>query len=83
MNKLIAITGETMEWSEGNHGALEIKVRRGCSVTVKCDRSRDVVLKAQSDYDTWCRAEFNFAKKESLFHIRLKSILKTPIQSLE
>lgn len=52
-----------MEWSEGNHGALDIKVRRGCSVTVKCDRCRDVVLTAQPDYDTWCRTEFCFCKR--------------------
>lgn len=63
MNKLITITGSTLEWLEGNHGALDIKVRRGCSVTVKCDRCRDVVLTAQSDYDTWCRAEFDFCKR--------------------
>lgn len=63
MNKLITIIGETVEWLEGNHGALDIKVRRGCSVTVKCDRCRDVVLTAQQDYDTWCRAEFCFSKR--------------------
>lgn len=63
MNKLIIINGETTEWMEGNHGALDIKVRCGCSVTVKCDRSRDVVLTAQPDYDTWCRAEFCFSKR--------------------
>ena len=63
MNKLITIIGETVEWLEGNHGALDIKVRRGCSVTVKCDRCRDVVLTAQPDYETWCRAEFCFSKR--------------------
>ena len=63
MNKLITIIGETVEWLEGNHGALDIKVRRGCSVTVKCDRCRDVVLTAQQDYDTWCRAELCFSKR--------------------
>lgn len=63
MNKLITITGATVEWSEGNHGALDIKVRRGCSVTVKCDRCRDVVLTAQPDYDTWCRADFSFCRR--------------------
>lgn len=63
MNKLITITGETVEWSEGNHGALDIKVRRGCSVTVKCDRCRDVVLTSQPNHDTWLRAEFCFCKR--------------------
>ena len=63
MNKLITITGETVEWLEGNHGALDIKVRRGSSVTVRCDRCRDVVLTAQPDYETWCRAEFCFSKR--------------------
>ena len=62
MGRLIQITGQTIEWMEGNHGALDIKVRRGCSVTVRCDRSRDVVMTAQPDYDTWCRAEFCFSK---------------------
>ena len=62
MGSLIKIIGDTLEWSEGNHGALDIKERRGCSVTVKCDRCRDVVQTAQPDYDTWCRAEFNFCK---------------------
>ena len=52
MNKLITIIGETVEWLEGNHGALDIKVRRGSSVTVRCDKCRDVVLTAQPDYDT-------------------------------
>lgn len=63
MNKLITITGKTIEWMEGNHGALDIKVRRGCSMTVRCDRSRDAMLTAQPDYDTWCRAEFCFSKR--------------------
>lgn len=63
MNKLITITGETVEWLEGNHGALDIKVRRECSVSVRCDRNRDVLLTAQPDYDTWCRAEFCFSKR--------------------
>lgn len=63
MGRIIQITGETLEWSEGNHGALDIKVRRGCSVSVRCDRSRDVVLTAQPDSDTWCRAEFCFSKR--------------------
>ena len=62
MGRLIQITGQTIEWMEGNHGALDIKVRRGCSVTVRCDRCRDVVLTAQPDYDSWCRAEFCFSK---------------------
>lgn len=52
MNKLITIAGETIEWMEGNHGALDIKVRRGCSVNVRWDRSRDVKLTAQPNYDT-------------------------------
>lgn len=63
MGILIQITGKTTEWMEGNHGALDIKVRRGCSVIVKCDRCRDVVLTALPDYDTWCRAEFCFSKR--------------------
>lgn len=63
MNKLITIIGETVEWMEGNHGALDIKVRRGNSVTVRCDRCRDVVLTAQPDYETWCRAEFCFSNR--------------------
>lgn len=71
MNKLITITGETVEWSEGNHGALDIKVRRGCSVTVKCDRCRDVVLTSQPDYDTWCRAEFDFCKRGTVVPYRI------------
>ncbi len=62
MDKLITITGKTIEWMEGNHGALDIKMRRGCSVTVRCGKCRDVVLTAQPDYDTWCRAEFCFSK---------------------
>lgn len=63
MIKLLTITGKTIEWAEGNHGALDISLRRGCSVTVKCDRCMDVVLTAQPDYDTWSRAEFNFCKQ--------------------
>lgn len=63
MDKLIQITGKTIEWMEGNHGALDIKVRRGCSVSVRCDRNRDVLLTAQPDYDTWCRAELCFSKR--------------------
>lgn len=35
MGRLIQITGKTIEWMEGNHGALDIKIRHGCSVTVK------------------------------------------------
>lgn len=62
MGSLIQILGKTTEWMEGNHGALDIKVRRGCSMTVKCDRCGDVVLTAQPDYDSWCRAEFDFCK---------------------
>ncbi|MCM1071445.1 MAG: hypothetical protein NC301_09045 [Bacteroides sp.] len=62
-NNLISITGKTVEWTEGNHGALEVKLRRGASCVVKCDRCRDVVLTAQPDYDTWCRAEFHFCKR--------------------
>lgn len=63
MIKLLTITGETIEWAEGNHGALDMKLRRGCSVTVKCDRCRDVVLTAQPDYDTWSHAELCFCKR--------------------
>lgn len=63
MNKQLPITGDTVEWSEGNHGALDIKVRHGCSLAVRCDRCRDIVLTAQPDYDTWCRAEFCFCKR--------------------
>lgn len=63
MNKLITIAGETIEWMEGNHGALDIKVRRGCSVNVRWDRNHDVKLTAQPNYDTWCRAEFCFGKR--------------------
>lgn len=72
MNKLITITGKTVEWSEGNHGALDIKVRRGSSVTVKCDRFRDVVLTAQPDYDTWCRSEFDFCKQGTVVPYRIE-----------
>lgn len=72
MNKLITITGETVEWSEGNHGALGIKVLRGCSMTVKCDRCRDVILTAQPDYDTWCRAEFDFCKRGMVIPYRIE-----------
>lgn len=72
MIKLLTITGETIEWSEGNHGAIDIKVRRGCSVTVKCDRCRDVVLTAQPDYDTWCRATFNFCKEGIVFPYKIE-----------
>ena len=72
MNKLITITGETEVWAEGNHGALDIKLRRGTSVTVRCDRCRDVVLTAQPDYDTWCRAEFCFCKRGTVVPYRIE-----------
>lgn len=72
MGSLIQIFGETLEWAEGNHGALDIKVRRGCSVSVKCDRCRDVVLKAQPDYDTWCRAGFCFGKRGAVVPYKIE-----------
>ncbi|MCM1141956.1 MAG: hypothetical protein NC453_25580 [Muribaculum sp.] len=83
MNKLITITGDTLEWSEGNHGALDIMVRRGCSVTVKCDRCRDVVLMAQTDYDTWCRAEFDFCKRGAVVPYRIEIYSKNTDSILE
>ena len=62
MIKLLTITGETLQWTEGNHGALDIKLRRGTSVIIKCDRCKSVVLKAHTDSDSWCRADFVFCR---------------------
>ncbi len=72
MGRLILITGQTIEWLEGNHDALDIKIRHGCSVTVKCDRCRDVLLTALPDYDTWCRAEFCFSKRGAVVPYKIE-----------
>lgn len=83
MDKLISITGKTVEWAEGNHGALEIKLRRGASCVVRCDRCRDIVLTAQPDYDSWCRAEFNFCKRGVAVPYSIEIYSDTPGALLE
>ena len=72
MVKLLTITGETIGWPEGNHGALDIRLRRGCSVTVRCDRCREVVLTSRPDYDTWCRTEFCFCRRGAVVPYRIE-----------
>lgn len=62
MIKLLTITGVTLQWTEGNHGALDIKLRRGASAIIKCDRCKSIVLNAQTDSDSWCRADFVFCR---------------------
>ncbi len=83
MGRLIQITGKTIEWMEGNHGALDIKVRRGCSVSVRCDRSRDVLLTALPDDDTWCRAEFCFSKPGIVAPYQIEILSERPDSLLE
>lgn len=62
MMKLLTITGLSKEWLEGNHGALDIKVRRGCSVFLNLAGKKEQILSALTDKDTWCRAEFVFSR---------------------
>lgn len=62
MKKLITITGQTKEWLEGNHGALDFKVRRGCTVVVILNGKKTQTLQALSDSDSWCRATFTFCR---------------------
>lgn len=83
MIKLLTIGGTTLEATEGNHGALDIKLRRGASVAVKCDNKPYGIVAAQPDYDTWSRVEFNFCKhgvvvpyKIEIFSEKADSILE-------
>lgn len=62
MKKLITITGQTKEWLEGNHGALDFKVRRGCTVVVNLNGKKTQTLQALPDCDSWCRATFTFCR---------------------
>lgn len=62
MRKLITITGQTKELLEGNHGALEIKVRCGCCVSVNLIGGKEQILTALPDKNTWCRVDFVFSR---------------------
>lgn len=83
MIKLLTITGETLQWTEGNHGALDLKLRRGSSVIVKCDRCKNIVLNAMPDVDTWCRAEFTFCRPEVIIPYRIEIFSDTADSILE
>ena len=76
MKRLLHISIETLEWTEGNHAWFDAKLKPGTSIEVNWGDGSHSTIRHYSDLPTWCRVAHYYKsaeRKELSFEIEFLS----------